>query len=274
MKKFLKNSYQKIKELIDTCSKDNVSEYSAQCAYYTILSFIPFLILLLTMIQYTGINQQDLYNIISKIFPTNMREMLLGIIQEVYSKSLGTISISIIFTLWSAGKGLYALTKGLQKIYGVKSKIQTNYFYLRVRAILQTIIFLFLIILGLTFLVFGGSILSIVKEHFGILKDFNIINSITVDISFIIVAFVIFLLLYKFMIKRKATLKSQIIGAGFSSIALNIVSYVFSIYLDVFKGFSIMYGSLTTLILIMMWIYSCFYIVFLGAEINKIKYKM
>lgn len=269
MKKFLKNSYKKIKELIDTCSKDNVSEYSAQCAYYTILSFIPFLILLLTMIQYTGINQQDLYNIISKIFPANMREMLFGIIQEVYSKSLGTISISIIFTLWSAGKGLYALTKGLQKIYGVKNKIQTNYFYLRARAILQTIVFLLLIIIGLTFLVFGGSILSLVKEYFGILKDFNIINSIIINISFIIVAFVIFLLLYKFMIKRKATLKSQIIGAGFSSIALNIVSYVFSIYLDVFKGFSIMYGSLTTLILIMMWIYSCFFIVFLGAEINK-----
>ena len=55
----------------------------------------------------------------------------------------------------------------------------------------------------------------------------------------------------------------------FVLILLNIVSFVFSKYLDIFKGFSITYGSLTTLMLIMMWTYSCFYTLFLGAEINK-----
>ena len=74
MKKIMKNIYYKSKEILDNCSKDNVSEYSAQCAYYTILSFIPFLIILLTIIQYTGITQQNLYGIISKILPENMKE--------------------------------------------------------------------------------------------------------------------------------------------------------------------------------------------------------
>ena len=69
---------------------------------------------------------------------------------------------------------------------------------------------------------------------------------------------------------HKITFKSQIRGALFGSIALNIVSFVFSKYLYIFRGFSITYGSLTTLILIMMWTYACFYIVFLGAEINKL----
>lgn len=59
-------------------------------------------------------------------------------------------------------------------------------------------------------------------------------------------------------------------GAVFGAIALNVVSFVFSKYLDIFKGFSITYGSLTTLMLVMMWTYSCFYTVFLGAELNKI----
>ncbi len=269
MKKIMKNIYYKSKEILDNCSKDNVSEYSAQCAYYTILSFIPFLIILLTMIQYTGITQQNLYGIISKILPENMKEMILGIVQEVYSKSLGTISISLIFTLWSAGKGLYAFTKGLQKIYGQKNKIQTNYFYLRIRAIVQTMLFILLIVIGLVVLVFGSSLLSIAKNHFGILKNFNVVNGILMNISLLIISFIVFLLLYRFIARTNKKLKNQIIGAIFSSIALNIVSYVFSIYLDLFKGFSITYGSLTTLILIMMWIYTCFYIIFLGAEINK-----
>ena len=49
MKKIMKNIYYKSKEILDNCSKDNVSEYSAQCAYYTILSFIPFFVNILTL---------------------------------------------------------------------------------------------------------------------------------------------------------------------------------------------------------------------------------
>ena len=94
-----------------------ISESSAQCSYYTILSFIPFTILLITLIQYTGLAPQNLFDIISKIVPESMSEMVLGIIQEVYSKSIGTVSISIIFVIWSAGKGLFALNKGLRTVY-------------------------------------------------------------------------------------------------------------------------------------------------------------
>ena len=78
------------------------------------------------------------------------------------------------------------------------------------------------------------------------------------------------MLLYKFMPKHKVTFRSQFYGALFGAIALNVVSFIFSKYLDIFKGFSITYGSLTTLMLVMMWTYSCFYTLFLGAELNKL----
>ncbi len=45
---------------------------------------------------------------------------------------------------------------------------------------------------------------------------------------------------------------------------------LFSVYLDVFKGFTSMYGSLTTIILIMLWLYGCMYIILLGGEINAL----
>lgn len=96
------------------------------------------------------------------------------------------------------------------------------------------------------------------------------LSMILTELGFLLATFVVFLLLYKYMPKHKLTFKSQIYGAAFGAIALNIISFVFSKYLDIFKGFSTTYGSLTTLILIMMWTYSCFYTVFLGAEINKI----
>ena len=265
-----KEKYKLIQKLSTNMKKDHVSECSAECSYYTILSFIPFIILLITLIQYTNIAPQTLFEAISKIIPSSMNEMVLGIVQEAYSKSLGTVSISIIFTIWVAGRGLFALTKGLQFVYHVDNEEKASYIYLRVKAIIETILFIILIVVGLVLLVFGNSLREIIQEHFGGLRNYNIWSSILTGIGFILATFLIFILLYKYIPKNKVTFKSQIYGALFGAIALNAVSFVFSKYLDIFKGFSITYGSLTTLMLIMMWTYSCFYTVFLGAELNKL----
>lgn len=265
-----KEKYKTIQKLFANMKKDHVSECSAECSYYTILSFIPFVILVLTLIQYTNIAPQTLFEAISKLIPSSMNEMVLGIVQEVYSKSIGTISISIIFTIWTAGKGLFALTKGLQFVYHIDSEEKASYIYLRVKAIIETIIFIILIVLGLVALVFGHSVREFIQGQLGWMKNYNIWASILTKMAFIIATFIVFISIYKFIPKNKVTFKSQIYGALFGAIALNVVSFIFSKYLYIFKGFSVTYGSLTTLMLIMMWTYSCFYTVFLGAEINKI----
>ena len=132
MKKIdLKQKYEILDKLFSNMNEDHIGEFSAQCSYYTILSFIPFIILLITMIQYTSIEQQAIFDAISKIIPSSMNDMVVGIVREVYSKSIGTISISIIFTLWSAGKGLYALAKGLQSVYKTKGENRLDFIYLR-----------------------------------------------------------------------------------------------------------------------------------------------
>lgn len=260
--------------ILKRSGEDHISEYSAQCSYYTILSFIPFVILLITLIQYTNIQQQTLFDVISKIIPSSMNEFILGIVREVYSKSIGTISISIIFTLWSAGKGLFALTKGLHSVYNTDEENEKSVIYLRIMSLIETIIFIVLIMLGMVLLVFGNSIKSLAQQHFGALENFNTFSQIITELCFIFATFIIFLFLYRFMPNHKVTFKSQIPGAIFGAVALNIISFVFSKYLDIFKGFSITYGSLTTLMLVMMWTYSCFYSLFLGAELNKITNKI
>ena len=249
--------------------EDHISEYSAQCSYYTILSFIPFVILLITLIQYTNIQQQTLFDAISKIIPSSMNDFVIGIVREVYSKSIGTISVSIIFTLWSAGKGLFALTKGLHSVYNTGEDSEKSVIYLRIMALIETVIFIVLIMLGMVLLVFGNSLKSLMQQHFGALENFSTFSQVVTELGFILATVIIFLFLYRFMPKHKVTFKSQIPGAIFGALALNIISFIFSKYLDIFKGFSITYGSLTTLMLIMMWTYSCFYSLFLGAELNK-----
>ena len=116
MKKF----WEKLCHWIDEMNDKHIDQYTSQCAYFIILSFIPFIMLMLTLTKYLGIGQENLFDIFSQLMPSNiLGDAVLGIVKEVYSKSIGTITISIIFVLWSAGKGFLALCKGLEVIYEV-----------------------------------------------------------------------------------------------------------------------------------------------------------
>ena len=266
----LKTLSKKIQNILDNMNQDYISEASAQCAYYVILSFIPFLILLLTLIQYTNLEPWEMFDIISKLVPDNLKEIVLGIIMEVYSKSLGTVSVSLIFTLISADKGLFALTKELHLIYNYTDNNKKSWLNLKITSILQTFLFIVIIALGLVIMVFGRTIISEINTKYGVYKNYELIYELGTRITLFSITFLIFLCIYKFMSRHKLKFKGQIKGAIFASILLNIISYVFSRFLEIFKGFSTTYGSLTTLIIIMMWTYGCFYIIFIGAEINKI----
>lgn len=265
----LKEKLEPVQEILDNMGKDHISEYSAQCAYYIILSFIPFIILLLTLIQYTSIEQQQLFDILSRLIPSSMSEMVLGVVREVYSKSVGTVSISLIFTLLASDKGLFALVKGLHSVYNFSDNKRKSMIYLKLTSILKTAVFVIIVAIGLIILVFGNSIISTIQENFGLFGNYTFLSQLLTQIVFLLIAFIVFLCLYKFIPGYKITFRSQIPGAIFGSIALIIISFVFSKFLVIFKGFSITYGSLTALMLIMMWTYACFYDIFLGAEINK-----
>lgn len=180
----IREKYKIFETLFDNMNNDHVSEFSAQCSYYTILSFIPFVILLITLIQYTGIEPQTLFDVISKVIPENMNDMIIGVIQEVYSKSIGTISISIIFTIWSAGKGFFALTKGLQSVYNTEKQEFPSYIYLRAKVVLETILFIVLIVIGLVGLVFGHSLRAVIQEKFSGFTNYTLISSIMTKVRF------------------------------------------------------------------------------------------
>ena len=235
-----------VRGFLKAMNEDHVGAYAAQSAYFIMLSFIPFIILLLTLIQYTTLTRADIYGAAQAVFPDSMNGFVIDIINEVYSKTAVTVSLSAITAAWSAGKGFLALMRGMNSVYDVEE--QRNYIVLRFRSAIYTIVF----VVHLPFLaVITGMILR--------LKD-------VVSIAFLTL---VFMLLYKFVPNRKARLLSQAPGAVFSSVCWYLFSIGFSLYVTYTPGLSNMYGSLTTIILVMLWLYFCMYIILLGAEINS-----
>lgn len=249
-------------------NQDHVSAFAAQAAFFILMSFVPFLMLLLPVVTYVSITKDMVVEMILQVMPDagDFRSFLLSIIQEVYDKSTAVVPISAIFTLWSAGKGLQGLTNGVNAIYHVKET--RNYVVTRIRSALYTLVFILAVIGSLILLVFGNSIQKFLTRYIPALARVTAyIIGMRTAVSLVVLA-LIFLMVYKFLPNRKTSFRSQVPGAVISAVAWSLFSLGFSVYLDYYDGFSNMYGSLTTIILILLWLYFCMYIVLIGAEIN------
>ena len=264
--KRVKNYYENIMKYTGNIAADHVGAYAAQTSYFFMLCMIPIILLLLTLVQYTPVTKADVMTAVIQVFPTSVDSLITSIVNQVYNQSTGVIPITIIVALWSAGKGVLAITTGLNCVY--KCRETRNYIFLRIRATIYTLMFLVVILLLLILSVFGNSLNIFIAEHVPIMKRFAD-KLIEVRIIITPVVLIVFSLLsYKFLPNRRDKLLRQLPGAVFTAIGWMVVSWIFSVYVDIFKGFSSMYGSLTTIVLIMLWMYFCMYSLLLGGELN------
>lgn len=265
MKK-IKELYDDIMELTGKITKDHVGAYAAQTAFFFMLCMIPIILLLLTMVQYTPVTKADVMTAVIQVFPSSVDSLITSIVNQVYNQSSGIIPITIVVALWSAGKGVLAMSSGLNCVYNCRET--RNYFFLRIRATVYTVMFILVIIFLLVLSVFGNSLNIFIAEHVPFLRNMAdwLIRARNIITPIVMIVFL--LLIYKFLPNRRDTYKRQLPGAVFSTLGWMVISWVFSVYVDVFKGFSSMYGSLTTIMLIMMWMYFCMYCILIGGELN------
>ena len=131
------------------------------------------------------------------------------------------------------------------------------------------IVFIVLIVSMLLLMVFGNSINIVLQERFNIFsKIISFILRSKALIS-IVLLFIVFTMAYKFIPKNKYKMICNMPGAAIAAILCTLISIFYSMYVEIYTGFSVMYGSLTTIVLAMMWVYGCMYSILLGAVINK-----
>lgn len=246
--------------------KDHVSAYAAQVAYFLIMSFIPFVLFLTAIVQYTPLTYREVRQAIMSVVPENLQGFVLNIVAEVFSKSAAVLPLSALVALWSSGKGMQALINGLNTIYHVKET--RNWLVNRIYSMFYMFLFVLALIASLLLLVMGNRIHVLISGYVPFLG--NVIGSILGAKTFLVfvMLFFVFLVLYRYLPNRRASLKSQVPGAFLTAVAWSVFSYLFSLYFTFFPDFSIMYGSLSTLILVMVWLYFCMNLLLYGAEIN------
>lgn len=257
----------KLSNFFDKIGGDSISAYSAQAAFFIMLSFFPFIIIIISLTQFMPFNEQDVTQLILSLVPQEIGTYVQGIISDIYGRASGAVlSLSIITVIWSASRGVLSITNCFNKVYEIKES--RNYFLLRGISAIYTLAIAFLLIATLLLFVFGNKIYYFLVEFFPLTQ--NIVGNIN-DFKNIIglaIFFIFFVLLYKMLPNRKISVKSVIPGAIFSTACWMGLSLLFSIYVDYFTNISYMYGSLTSIVISLLWLYFSMYIVFLGCEIN------
>lgn len=265
--KHIKKLYKILRDFSKQLTLDHVNAYAAQTSFFFIIAMFPLLMLLLTLIRYTPVTEEMLVESALAIMPNTIDPLIEQIIGEMYSQSnFAIISITAVTALWSASKAILAIIRGLNSVFGIDEK--RNYIHLRIVASFYTILFLVLIILALGLMVFGNSLLRFFYNNIPLLYELAEFI-VSLRVLYIPIIFTIaFIYLYKMVPNQDYSFFDYMPGALFSSLGWIIFSYVYSFYIDNFASSTYFYGSLTTVVLLMLWVYICMYILFIGAEIN------
>ena len=261
-----------IQKFLKQLKKDAVAAYAAQASYFTILSAFPFCMFLLTMIQYLPFTEQDLLNAAASVFPSGLNTYATVMIQEIYhSSAAAIISVTAITTLWSASKAFFSLISGLNAIHKIEEN--RNYIALRVVAAIYTLVFTVMLIVCLSLFVFGNTLVAALTHMFPVMQNLLLLIISIRTIVFLFILIIFFLLLYLVIPNRKSKIKTELPGAVLVSVGWLGFSYLYSFYIDNFASFGNTYGSLTAIVLFMLWLYVCMYMLFIGAEFNADKGK-
>ena len=264
MKEGCKSVFDKIKSFTKAFKAAQVTTYASSAAFYIFLSIIPIIVLLFTIIPYTPLTQEGVLKVLLDILPDSLDTFTTGIVAEVYDKNIAILSVSAIILLWSASKGMQAITLGLNSINGVKET--RNFVLLRLEACLYTVILLLLMLISLSIFVFGNFILDYVTMWIHVDEIYHVMVEWRFLIEWIFYAIPI-AVLYAWVPNNRTKPHTQWRGAAFTGVSWTLFSYAFSLYLEIFPAFSI-YVSLTTVIIAMFWLFVAMNLLFLGALIN------
>ncbi len=246
----------------------HISTYAASASFFIITAIFPFLMLILSVISYTAFDTKEFLDMVASLLPGSFQGLFYSVSEDILTTSMTALSVSLVVTLWTAAKSMLGLLDGLNAIADVNDT--RNFIFKRIICIGYMLILIAGLLFNLGLRVFGQHILALLQRNvprlariFGALMDFR-------GLTLYLIMALVFVLIYTFFPNKKMRFYMQIPGALFTSLAWLLFSEAFSVYVNNFSTFSTLYGSLGVVILVMLWLYFCMSIVFIGAVINRV----
>ena len=242
-------------------------------AFSFLLSLFPLLILLITLLPYFPV--YDTFNdtirsFISELMPGQAGNALYRFITDLTTRPQGdVISISFVMVIFFSSEGVMAMVKGFEKTYPDTFETWTGW-HKRLRAVFLTFLLAFILIASVIMIVLGNVILEWILEKAGVAE-----GSFQSQSLYFLRWLVIIMLfysgissIYRFAVSARRRFRFFTPGASLATILSIITSYLFSYYIDNFSTYNKLYGSIGTIIGVMLWIQLNAFILLVGFELN------
>lgn len=245
---------------------------AAALAYYFLLALFPLLLFLMAMLGYLAeagtALRKDLLTYLGRVVPHSASQLIYTTIDEITKEADGgKLSFGLLAALWFASYGIGAITETLNAAYGVKES--RPFWRVRLSAVGLTIMLAVLIISALALVLYGGEIGEGVANSFGFGEAFTLASHILqwpIVIAFLLLAFA---LIYYFAPDLHHRKWYWITPGSLTGAALwLLVSLCFRIYLRSFDRYSVTYGSLGAVIILLLWFYLTGAAILVGGKVN------
>lgn len=246
----------------------SVPIYAGNASFFLLLSIFPLAALLLSLLQHLPQTQDDLFALLSPAVPAVLLPFFHYLMDDVFS-GLGSFGASIfnaVAALWASSKGLYSLQKGLNRVYRVRET--RSYFAQRALCLLFTVVLIAALIFTLALNGFNTQILTLLESSRLPVLQFLASAMKFLDLYSAILLTLFFAALYLVLPNRRTRVGEVLPGAMGAALAWILFSAIFSYYVNRYNHYSTFYGSISTILLTMLWLYFCLSILFYGAYLN------
>lgn len=261
-----------IVEMVELYFSKHISRSAAELAYFLILSFFPLLICINAFISLLPVDLEELISAAAPLLP----EAILGILRDYVgyittNESPGMLIAGLFMTVFFASAAFRALMNIMEEIYGRKG-------YRGFRQVIASVLFALLLLvtifLSLVVLLTGGWLFQAVE---GLLH----LDSHTLPwdwqwmrfLLLFLFVFLFVLLVYRVAAPRGKPRPPVLTGAFLASVALSAFSMLFSLFIGLSSRYSLVYGSLASIIIMLVWLYLCGNILIIGNIFNCVWYR-
>lgn len=270
-------------KLLKKVQENELLLVSYALTYKLLLSIFPFIIFVMTIIGFLNIDISPYLEQINQTLPLEVSIILEDFLYFLTSnKALSLLSFSFIISIYSASSGFNAVITGLNKVYAIKDA--RNIFKKQFNSTLLVFIFTILILLFMVFMVFGDYLKSIllyfvnlgyneisyINININISGINNILNNIVTQIILFLYLLFTVLVTYKMAIAKKIKLINILPGSVITVGVWIIASKLFNLYINNFSKFSVIYGSIGSIFVLLLWLNIISFVLLLGGQINAL----
>lgn len=257
-----------IKRLIKIIQKPEMIILPGNLSYSLILSIFPAIMIIGYIISKLHISTNMIFDILSPSVPADALEIILKFLSTGFRG--GNIVWTIILALIFSSNGANAIIVTSNILYKNENSDSLKR---KVKSFFLVLILLFVFSITIFILGFGSTIL---KALFGLIDGnynelYKFFSVVKWPISFFIIFFLVKVL---YTLAPDVRIKSRTVtrGALFTTVGWVIVTFIYSIYVSKFARYDVFYGNVSSIIIMMVWVYILSSILVIGIAINADTY--